>query len=487
MKNLATRVALGFFYASLLACGLVFLAYLYAARPLADDFGRATCASSSEAIARTAHDYLYLCGRWASIGIEHIGWSLIPQRTPNIGHYYSIFLGLVLLASFGGLFAIMSCLLRGSTSSNLLRSSVVALFYFSFFHSPAETLFWIPGAAEGGLAVVLMCLAVWLVLNGLTGGPKYRPMTYIEVGLCLLLGAGCHELAGMTATAFFSLLSAWYFFRNNRRVPALVVFALVISIIATAISVFAPGNSVRSALYVARAPGTEEFTHASIPNALNSLSQLLLRTMRVILSVQLLLGIPAALIFLRKSRSVRPNLLAQSKLVEATGISMLIALLAVVLIYAFRIGNIPAGRTVNFFCTSLFLVAVPAMMIAWLGRPEPSLPVISDRLQPWLVTLLAISIFTGPTLDRGFFSYKKGLIPWIRYQENRHHLLLQAGQSGESEVVLDPGPPPPYLLFLDSELGTDAEAWGNKIQAGYYGVHSIRIKPDVATLPKPRK
>src|SRR6516162_1570978 len=144
MKNLATKAPLGLFYASLLACGLVFLAYLYAAFPVADDFGRATCASPSEAIARTADNYLHWSGRWAGIGIEHIGWSLIPQRTPNIGHYYSLFLGLVLLASFGGLFAIMSCLLRGGTCSNLLRSCVVALFYFSYFHSPAETLFWIP-------------------------------------------------------------------------------------------------------------------------------------------------------------------------------------------------------------------------------------------------------------------------------------------------------------------------------------------------------
>jgi hypothetical protein len=478
MKNLATKVGLGLFYASLLACGLVFLAYLYAARPLADDFGRATCATPSEAIARTADIYLHWSGRWAGNGIQYIGWSLIPQRTPNIGQYYSLFLGLVLFASFGGFFAIMSCLLRGSTSSNLLTSCVVALFYFSFFESPAETLFWIPGAAEGGLAVVLMSLAVWLVINCLTGSPKYRPLTYIEVGLCLLLGAGCHELAGMTASAFFSLLVAWFFFCNNRRVPALVVFALVISTIATAISVFAPGNSVRSA---------QEFgNHGSIPNALNSLSQLLLRIMRVILSPQLLLGAPAALIFLRKSGSVRPNLLAQSKLVQTAGISMLIALLVVVLIYAVRAGAIPAGRTVNFFCSSLFLVAVPAMMIAWLGRPEPSLPVICDRLQPWLFTLLAISIFTGPTLDRGFFSYKKGLIPWIRYQENKHRLLLQAAQSGESEVVLDPGPPPPYLLFQDSDLGVD-EAWANKVQADYYGVHSIRIKADGAVPRQPRK
>jgi len=479
MKNLATKVPLGLFYASLLACGLVFLAYLYAVRPVADDFGRATCATPSEAIARTADNYLHWSGRWAGIGIEHIGWSLIPQRTPNIGHYYSLFLGLVLLASFGGLFAIMSCLLRGGTSSNLLRSCVVALFYFSFFHNPAETLFWIPGATEGGLAVVLMSLAVWLVLNCLTGSPKYCALIYIEVGLCLLLGAGCHELAGMTASAFFSLLVAWFFFRNNRRVPALVVFALVISAIATAIGVFAPGNSVRSAY--------EFCNHVSIPDALNSLSQLTLRTMRVILSVQLLLGVPAALIFLRKSGSVRPNLLAQSKLVEAAGICMLIALLVVVLIYAVKAGNVPAGRTVNFFCSSLFLVAVPAMMIAWLGRPEPSLPVICDRLQPWLFTLLAISIFTGPTLDRGFFSYKKGLIPWIRYQENKHRLLLQAAQSGESEVVLDPGPPPPHLLLQGSELGADFEAWANKVQADYYGVHSIRIKPDVTAQPKPRK
>ena len=200
-----------------------------------------------------------------------------------------------------------------------------------------------------------------------------------------------------------------------------------------------------------------------------------------------MLGAAAALIFLRKSGSVRPNLLAQSKLVQAAGISMLIALLVVVLIYAVKAGNIPAGRTVNFFCSSLFLVAVPAMMIAWLGRSEPSLPVICDRLQPWLFTLLAISIFTGPTLDRGFFSYKKGLIPWIRYQENKHRLLLRAAQSGESEVVLDPGPPLPYLLYREYELGADAEAWENKVQAAYYGVHSIRIKADVAVPPQPRK
>jgi hypothetical protein len=184
---------------------------------------------------------------------------------------------------------------------------------------------------------------------------------------------------------------------------------------------------------------------------------------------------------------VRPNLLAQSKLVEAAGIFMLIALLAVVLIYAVKAGNVPAGRTVNFFCSTMFLVPIPAMMIAWLGQPEPRFPLICDRLEAWLFSLLAISIFTGPTLDRGFFSYKKGLIPWIRYQENKHRLLLQAAQSGESEVVLDAGPPPPHLLLNGSELGADFEAWVYEVQAAYYGVHSIRIKADGAVPRQPRK
>ena len=114
------------FGGAIVTSAMVALVYLYAARPLADDFERATCQGIVEAINTTSHYYLSWSGRWAGLGMASLGWSIIPQLTPNISIYYSMLLASVWLLMFAASVAIIRLLIGGTFFKSLLWTAIAA-------------------------------------------------------------------------------------------------------------------------------------------------------------------------------------------------------------------------------------------------------------------------------------------------------------------------------------------------------------------------
>ena len=450
-----------------LLCFAIIVVYLYAARPMADDYGRASCQSIVEALSRTSETYTGWSGRWASIGMQHLGWGLIPQLTPSISAYYSAFLAAVWILMFTGSAVIMKLLLGRTCVKTLYLTVIAAVYYFSFYHDLSSTIYWIPGATEGGLAVILMSLAIWLVVSRLAGILESGMVYYTTVFLCLLIAPGCHELAGLTASAFFALMLIWHYFKHDHRVPQVLMYAFIFSVAGTAISVFAPGNSVRAELQGA---------DPSLGNMANACLLIVLRTLRVIMSPQMLLGIPLAAIIVQRYPDVLQRLLSYKKQAFAISGAMSLALIAVAMVYSYKLGGHPAARTVNFFCTSMFVITVPALVITIAGYVKSRKIGIPSLAEPLLCLLLGTSIILGPNLDKGFFSYKTSLIPWIQDQESRHALLIESSSNGQEDVMIEPGPPAPHLLFMEYELSSDAGSWQNQHQARYYRIDRIKME-----------
>lgn len=454
------------FFISIVVCAAIAFVYLYAARPMSDDYGRADCQMIFEAISRTSGEYMAWTGRWAAIGLQYIGWSLIPQLSPSISVYYSLFLAVIWALMFASVTVIVWLLFGRTFRRTLFISALLTCFYFPIFHDLGETIYWIPGATEGGLAVVLMSLAVWLVISGFIGRVKTGWMYRTSVFLCLLLAPGCHELAGLIECVFFSLMLVWYYFSHGRRISRILSHALIYSIVGTSISVFAPGNFVRASLFV---------DEPSIAQMANTLIMIITRTLRVIISPQMLVALPLVFIAVRKYPDALRNLRAFNKILFPTSVAMLSALMIVAILYSYKMGGNLAPRTINIFCTATILVVVPSMIAHVIGLTDHITIKTYPCVESILVLLLGVSMILGPNIDKGFFSYNIKLIPWIQDQESRSAMLLMHSKDLQKDILIDPGPPAPPLLNTRFDTDTDQNSWANRLKARYYAVRSVRM------------
>lgn len=454
---------------SLGLCLLIFSLYLCIARPAADDYGRATTSSLVDAASRSHGSYFNWCGRWASIGFQHTGWALVSSPSKRISVSYTIYLAGTLAVAFVVVTLAVSQLTNLSFVKTIGFTALLSLTYFSFFHEPGQSIFWIPGVSEGTLSASFLFLGFSLLISD----PKsLSTLRAVGIGILITISAGCHELGGLVGSSFVAVYAAGYFwiFRGSTSVQyrSAIALAIVLAIAGTAISVFAPGNSVRS---------SQEF---SDPPALfsiaNSFSQVLLRTSRVLLSPIYLLGIVLGVTVFGIPKTLRSNTASSPQvhylvLVAAGG-----SLIATCALYGFAAYNNPAGRTVNFFASASICLITPSLFVIF---QKFSFILNTPENQPYRTTLLLLfsaAVITGPTIDKGFFSYKKDLLPWIRAQDSRHRTLTAASGKKQSEVILDPLPNPPPLLFNELEISSDPDYFGNYLREIYYGIDRIWVR-----------
>jgi len=457
---------------ALTMCLAVYVLYLAAARPSADDFGRASTSSVAEVIARSEQSYRNWCGRWASIGIQLFGWYLIPQRTAHLSTCYSLFL---LAVHIVGLSAVASGI-RILTTFKWKEIAIVSLtataVYFACYHDPGQTIYWIPGATEGGLASVFLGLGITLIV---ADTERVNLLRGFCAGVLLFVASGCHELAGLVGTSFLCFFLVGYFLivksrQVDRHVLVAIGISLLLSGLGTAVSVFAPGNELRAAKDVT--------TDLSLGDQVNSFVQLNLRTARVLLSPVMLFGFSIAVSVFAVPAKLRPSFVKDRRLLQLVIVSAILSLVATAGVYGIKVGNNPAGRTVNFFSTSALLMVLPAFLGMFYNQAVCGCFAGSKHWcsKSLLLFCFAATVITGPTLDRGVFSYKKSLFSWLRTQEERHQILLEAGRNGEGDVLLSSSlPPAPPLLYTEMEVSDDPKQFGNQIRATYYGINSVRI------------
>jgi hypothetical protein len=388
--------------------------------------------------------------------------------TPSISAYYSVFLTLVCVFMFVCCTVMMRLLIGGSWGRSALWAAITALVYFSFYNDLAPTIYWIAGATENALGVVLMSLAIWPVMREFAEETKVMRIQNVGVFVCLLIAPGCHELAGLIVCAFFALMLVWAYFFRKQRIPKVLVYAFIFAIVGTAINVFSPGNSGRGGI---------AFREPSVVEIINASTIIVLRTLRNMMSPQMLLGIVLASIVIQKYPDITKRMLLYREQAFAIVVAMFLALLGVLIVYSIKLGGHPSARTINFFCSSMFMVILPALLIIITGYIDSEEIKAPRWVESMLYLLVGLTVILAPNIDKGFFSYKKGLGPWIKDQESRHALLLKHAELGSKDVLIKPGPVAPHLLFTEWELGENPKCWQNKDQARYYKVRSIRMSP----------
>ena len=450
--------------ALLLVFAFIFI-YASVAIPFADDYGRATAASLEEAYKRVIADYFNWTGRWASMGIQYMIWAILAGDTQYFFIGYRIVILVFLICSFIGWYLIVRLLTNLSKWNSLAIAVASGGTYLSVFHSPGETLFWLPGATEGGLSSLLAALVLWgsVPLFSQSCAQVSASKVFI-LSLGIFFSAGCHELGGMFLATFFSLALISSFLFGKGWTLKILIYLLIASTIATALSVFAPGNSVRAA--------AEGMQTGSVLNAVNGFSQIFLRTLRTILSPSIVFG-TAILLILVKSQ---PNSFFRVHKSESLLFVFVVplALAAVAVVVAWKTATTPAGRTVNFFVAILVYIWIPALVI-WVSHLSSiKFSAIPAHIPVWLLGVFALSVLSGPTVDRAFFSYKTHLPAWIQYQNNKHSILSSAGSS--EIVFVKEAPPAPPMFFTQTDITTDSESWINKIQGKYYDVSGIVLE-----------
>lgn len=464
-NSLLRWVAISSVWAALFLVFAFIFIYASVAVPFADDYGRATTASLGEAYKRVISDYFNWTGRWASMAIQYGTWGLVGADTKYLFSVYRTAIFIILLCNLIGWFL----LVRLVTFLDGWKAAALAIgvggTYLSVFHSPGQTLYWLPGATEGGLSSLLAAVVLWgSVPLFLQSSARISALKIFLLSIGIFVSTGCHELGGMFLATFFSLALISNFLLSNGWNVKILIYLLIASTVATVLAVFAPGNSVRAA--------AEGMQTGSLFHAMNAGSQICLRTLRTVVSPALLLG-AAILIVHAKSQ---PD--SFFKIPKSACFALLVvvplALSAVAAVVALKTATTPAGRTVNFFVSILVYTWLPAVVI-WVSRlchlKDFNIP---TTVPAWLWALFALSIVIGPTFDRAFFSYKTYLPAWIQYQNNKH-LILSSAESSDIVTINEPPPAPP-MFFTETDITTDPKVWINEVQSVFYGVRQIFLE-----------
>jgi hypothetical protein len=310
-------------------------------------------------------------------------------------------------------------------------------------------------------------MVFWLtVMKGNKNVPELVSKKYLLV-VCFFsfVAPGLHEIAGLFLCAFFSLILIFMFLFGLPFRGKFILISFLITLIATSVSVFAPGNAIRAGI---------EFSNAdvSLSGTINGLVQLWIRVGRVIFSPSFIVGTIIVILFSNKNKIFYnfPFSPKKSALISFLGF---VALVGLSLLIAWKTSKIPAGRTVNFFATVFILCCLPLILYVFSTSIHNLLPKINFK--PLLIPLnfvFAFTIVLGSTLDRGLFSYKTNLLPWVKYQNDKHFTLCKSPP--HSEIILKPAPPAPPLLFTEHDLKT-SNSISNLAQERYYALKSIRI------------
>jgi len=280
------------------------------------------------------------------------------------------------------------------------------------------------------------------------------------------MASGAHELAGIVLSIFLSVLAVIQIIRH-RKLQRDILLISAICIAGTALSVFAPGNAVRAEYSFGPTPGLE--------TRVNSFLLLILPLGRTAMTPTLLLAAAIALIPNPIADFIKERFRSHKTIFLDIFVSVSIAILGACSIYAIKIADHPEPRTVSLLVNIELLVMIPALLVLLLQHDFSFSLRNSMAFRNILYVFLSFSLILGGFLDKGFFSYKKGLPAWLAYSENRHAILTKLVLSGETVVSIPAGPPPPLLLFMGADLTTDPDHWINRGTADYYGFSSLKL------------
>lgn len=367
---------------------------------------------------------------------------------------------------------------------NFFVASITSFWMLESMYSPVNGLFWFNGAVHywfmhGCMLIMVSCilryffekmhknrtamkvlyLAIASVMAYLCGGSNYSTAltTGCILGLCLILG--------------IALCKCWL-----QIVPA---FGYIISF---AISVVAPGNSVRSGRFDGKGP---------VSAVLEGISLALYDELHWIdlqFFIILLMLIPILYLMARKTDFTKKRWLPILSILISFGLH---ATLNVPLFFAMGGGGLARQENICKLWYQL-MVVINCFLIICAVRPllDGVIEKIYSRVssKPSLKSLIAISFYFIMMLsivahmklsDKSIFQYSS----YIAYVELRngeagefysvYEQRMNILKSENGDVTLPEYTVKPYLLYLD-DIDADPMDWKNTAYANWYGVSSVK-------------
>jgi hypothetical protein len=449
-------------------------------QPTADDFCRAALSTGPGDWIRSVHrNYLVWSGRWLAHGL----YALI---FPHIGVTTAAYGRLVALSGlmWTGVFYMFISILawdRLKVLPKLGAAVVMTALFWTTMPSAAEVWFWLTGMVEYALPFACFVGSAYVAT---------RPSVIRRFGLMTLVGfvaasvlgvavSALNELVGLMLVGVMALAAVLALVQRR---PGLAVAYGMVAVV-TAVGVF----------FNLSAPGTGIRTAADFPNAYDLKTGIALAFFRpdlsplrwlfdgrlVLLSLLLLLN-PAFLRFDPPWKEWKLPFISMSLFVPILGLAAVYASLFVI---TYAEGTTPPAR-LETLIYALFLMGSLASLVVLqplMKSQDIAETPFAERIYPVLGAFAAGALVFAPQTVTAMVDLRYFMPVWNQAIEARERAIASAAARSQSEVLVQPVPLTPRLLFW-RELSTDPSSWRNTCYARYLKVDSVRVaaKPPAA-------
>lgn len=441
--------------------------------PSADDFSIANLVNQYGYCSYQHQMYHDWTGRFTANLIE----ALCPVNHLFI---YRIIPVIYIILLFLSAYCFTSGLFRNYFKRNeqLLFALGLVLLILNIMPSPAESLYWFPGATEYLLANILLLFFAALLMRIFS---NKHSTAILYTSAAAIIGAA---IAGLNEISLFLLypivmLFIIISFRNKKAfIKYLIIFLIII--IVSVLEIIAPGNYKRM----------EGFDQTfNIMHALRGAGVSFIKLMGIHFSnpAFVILSLVIIIYFIQKFREgpVKPSFSIHP------AISFI--LLPVIIYLSFLPGYLSMGMNppmrVNALLSMVFILLWLLCLMNLAYRLSGSIRFADFKIHPFLINSLIIIVILLSILDMGknpggsyFF---RGNIPKAGYtllfkadtfkkqMKTRDEITVQAAAEAPSCLILPEITDPPEILFF-TDIKKDSTHWINTHYARYHHVHSVK-------------
>jgi len=423
-------------------------------------------------------EYMYM--NWAGRYIANVTDVLNPVQCVTAYRLIPLFL---LLLLFGALYVLFRCFFKKflSTPQLLLFTLVFYALYLNAFPSPAEGIYWYPGAKNYLLANILTLFFLSALYKMMFAAKRTMVFYWWSAALVLaFLTIGLNEISLLLVCGLTLLLLAANGF-VHRKLSLPVLLLLVCMALFAVVAVAAPGNFVRMSFF----DGSMDVGKSIIQAFVSLLKLLGLYVQNAAFILLSLLAIPFVYSLI-SAGGIRYRFLINPFLLAFFSLLMLYMLF----LPGYLGMSLPPPMRVNALLLLVFLLMWLVNIINlchYLYLKKTMLPVLPSWFEKALllcaVLLVLSDFYREPATAVHFRSNIPGAFydlfvkapAYKREMLEREKAIAEAKKRGVTDVEVDAlKTPAPTIFFVD--LKTDSSSWINRNYAAYQGLHSFKLK-----------
>ena len=458
--------------AVVLASGIVVAAafsLLFWAMPLADDFCRAgTRIAWPQFVVDRYHAWT---GRWLAMGL----YAALLPRIDITSAQYTALLALIWGALLLGQYALARLVWGRALPFRVAASSALVLsaLFLSGIPSPGESLYWLTGAIEYTLPIVLSILGVASLARA-SEHPRRHPrsLAWNALGLVSIVAVtGLHEIAGVTLLLILVAIATTTRALGVESAASwrTAVFVAALGCLVTAL---APGNTVRLNRHFAGGAVTAR--------RISEVLRIQFEVYLVPWMTDVRLVLASALVLTSSTLSTPPAWAQRGGRVVLAVVPVVaaVSIMTTFLVMALKVGVMGPSRLYS-YTYGVFLIGWLVSLVVWSARLRLSAAFAgSGELRLMVAALFVLSVFSAPRVlgYLGDLTGKETVMRYHRETTRIYRSLRDARQAGEHRVSIPALPRFPASFFATG-IGKDPANWHNRCVAGFFGLDSVYVGP----------